>query len=90
MLEAPAQSTVPAELVLIENLADAPITSHLIATWTRCVFVLAKVFQFIQGGWPEQTYDDIHPYWLELSSQDDCVIWGGRVVIPPIGRERVA
>ena len=53
--------------------------------------MLAKFFQFFQG-WPEQTDDDICPYWLrklELSSQNDCVILGGRVVIPPIGRENV-
>ena len=53
LLEAPAQSTQPAELVLMtENFDDAPIISHQITTWTQRDSVFAKVlFGFFQGGW---------------------------------------
>ena len=58
---ATAQSTVLAEIVLmIENVDDAPITSHQIATWIQRDPVFAKVFWFVQGGLPEKTEDDIH------------------------------
>ena len=46
--EAPAQSTTPAELVLM--LEEAPITSCQRATWTRRDPVLAKLARFIQEG----------------------------------------
>ena len=91
--EVPAQTTVPAELVLmVENLQDAPITASQIATWTRRDPVMARVLQFILEGWPERTDDQFRPYaskQLELSTQAGCIVWGGRVVIPPPGRQSV-
>jgi len=34
--------------------------------------------------------NDLQPYWtqkLELSTHKGCVLWGGIVVVPPLGRE---
>ena len=40
-------------------------------------------------GWPATVSDEFKPYQSrakELSTQDGCVLWGSRVVIPPPGR----
>ncbi len=89
--EAPAQSTVPAELVLmIEQMEEAPITAKQVAAWTRRDPVMAKVYQYIQDGWPTKVEDELKPYrsrHLELSSLNGCIIWGSRIIIPPPGRD---
>ena len=44
------------------------------------------------GGWPMQVSDTLKPYWnrrLELSLEDDCIMWGSRVVIPKKFQKRV-
>ena len=41
--------------------------------------------QCIRNGWPVAASDELKPYVaikLELTLQDDCVLWGTRVVIP--------
>jgi hypothetical protein len=53
---------------------------------------MARVFQYIQQGWPTESDPELEPYFsrrLELSSYEGCVLWGARVVIPPQGREAV-
>ena len=91
--EIPANTTTPAELVLlIENLNSAPITANQIAVWTRRDRLLSRVFRYVQHGWPIQSDDALKPYWsrkLELSTEAGCLVWCGRVVVPPQGRESV-
>ena len=91
--ETPRHSSVPAELVLMmEQLQDAPITAVQIATWTRRDPLMARVMQYVLQGWPDVPDDTLKPYWykrLELSVEAGCLIWGGRVVVPPQGRESV-
>ena len=94
LAEVPTNTTVPAEVVLmIEELQDAPLTSTQIATWTRRDPLLAKVLRYVLEGWPTYCADDgVKPYWtkrLELSAEAGCLIWGGRVVIPPKARQTV-
>ena len=46
----------------------------------------------MQHGWPESTEPELKPFAVrkdELSIQDGCLLWGGRVVIPPQVREEV-
>ena len=44
----------------------------------------------MQQGWPEKVdQDELRPYFTrrnELSSQNGCVLWGSRLVVPPAGR----
>ena len=91
--DVPSQTTVPAELVLMmENLQESPITAAQIATWTRRDATMAKVLEYTQNGWPTNVTEEMKPYFgkrLELSSQSGCIVWGGRVVIPPQGRKCV-
>ena len=66
-----------------ENL---PITARAIAAETARDPVLVKVKQLTLSGWPQYMNDDeIQPYFqrrTELSVEQDCVMWGTRVVIP--------
>ena len=93
LLEVPSKTTTPPELVLmVEELQDAPITASQIANWTRRDPLMARVLRYILQGWPSQSDEDLKPYWqrkLELSVQDGCILWGGRVVVPPQGRQSV-
>ena len=44
------------------------------------------------GGWPMQVSDTLKPYWnrrLELSLEDNCIMWGSRVVVPKKFQKRV-
>ena len=91
--EVPSQTTTPAEVVLmVDQLQNAPITAAQIATWTKKDPLMARVFRYVLQGWPNQQDDDLTPYWpkrLELSAESGCLVWGGRVVVPPQGRESV-
>ena len=91
--EVPAQTTTPAELVLMmEQLQDAPITATQIADWTKRDPLLATVLRYVRHGWPTASNEDLKPYWhrrTELSTEAGCLLWGVRVVVPPPGRESV-
>ena len=43
-------------------------------------------------GWREESEDALAPYRQrkdELSTIDDCVLWGNRVIVPVVGRPDV-
>ena len=54
---------------------------------------LSKVLNFIQHGWPNFVKDDnLKPYWhrrTELTSQNGCILWGNRIIVPLQGRTTV-
>lgn len=60
--ESPAQTTIPAELVLmVENIQDALMSAKKIATWTRRDPGMAKVFRYIHDK-AHQVEDVLKPY----------------------------
>ena len=62
-----------------------PLTSGQLKQATRTDPVLSKVLMFTKNGWPLQVSEALKPYWhrrLELSLEDDCIMWGYRVVVP--------
>ena len=83
--------TTPELVLMVEKLKDAPITARQIAHWTERDPLLSRVLRYIREGWPNDNSDDeLKPYWsrrLELSVQDGCILWGGRVVVTSRGRE---
>ena len=92
--ETPKKTTVPAEFVLmVEMLADAPITAKEIAKWTSRDPLMSAVLRYIsEGNWPDPPTDELRPYWtkrLELTTHAGCILWGGRVVVPPPGRKKI-
>ena len=84
---------MPEELVLLlESLEISTVTVAQIKRWTDHDPVLAKVRKFVQQGWPRSVSPELQPFYirrLELSIQDDCLLWGSRVVIPRPGREKI-
>ena len=88
----PSDTPTPPEFILlVENMDSSPITSAQIKSWTRRDPLLCRVLRHHREGWPNSCPDPaLQPYFnkrLELTVQDGCLVWGGRVVIPPPGRE---
>ncbi|XP_057674326.1 uncharacterized protein K02A2.6-like [Corythoichthys intestinalis] len=78
-------------VLMFEDLEGAAVNAKQIKRWTDKDPVLARVREFILRGWPRTMEDSSYdPYTRrkdELSTQDGCVLWGGRVVVPPPGRK---
>ena len=54
---------------------------------TRKDLLLSKVLHHTKRGWPDQVSDAMKPFLSgqhELSVEDDCLLWGMRVVIPKV------
>ena len=70
-----------------------PITAKDIGKATSLDPVLTKVFDFIMTGWPESCEEEnLKPYYTrknELSSEQNCVLWGFRVIISQVYREKI-
>ena len=83
---------MPQELVyLLEGLKTSPVFVEQIRAWTDRDPVLAKVRRFVQHGWPRTVNPVLQPYHsrqLELSIQNNCLLWGSRVIVHKQERER--
>ena len=69
-----------------------PVTSSLIARWTARDPILATVTRYVLLGWPRDPEDYLAQYSLrrsELSVQQQCLLWGSRVIIPKQGRDKL-
>ncbi|XP_053316421.1 uncharacterized protein K02A2.6-like [Spea bombifrons] len=61
------------------------LTSGEIAAHTMKDTVLKTVLSFAQTGWPVTITEDYEPYYrrrMELTVNDNCVLWAERVIIP--------
>ena len=89
----PTEVPVAPELVLLlDHLADSPVTVNDIRIWTRRDPVLAQVCRFVEQGWPHKCDASLSHYSsrkTELSVLDGCILWGSRVVIPAQGQQAV-
>ena len=48
--------------------------------------LLSKVYRYIVSGWPDTTDPSFTPFRTrkdELSTEDGCILWGQRVIVPP-------
>ena len=83
-------TTVPVEFMLmVEKLNDAPIK---IAMWTQQDSLMSRVLHYISEGWPQSLSDKLNlcwTKWLERTLYAGCLMWAGRVVVPPPGWEKV-
>ena len=53
---------------------------------------MKRVLNYVLLGWPEKSSDDIKSYrqkQYELTVEDGCLMWGHRVVIPQVLREKL-
>ena len=72
------QTRAPTELI-----NDNTVTLNIkqIKFWTDQDPILATVWRFVKQGWPKSVQPEFRPYHsrkLELSIQDDCMLWGSR------------
>ena len=68
------------------------LSARAIAAATRTDPVLGRVLAAVRSGWPNTVDTELTPYKRradELSTDADCVLWGGRVVVPRALRDRV-
>ncbi|PIK58571.1 hypothetical protein BSL78_04477 [Apostichopus japonicus] len=72
---------------------DLPITSTDICEATRKDPVLSRVYDYVAVGWPSHVEaEELKPYFCrrnELSIDDGCLLWGLRVIIPPVWRQQL-
>ena len=91
--DTPEDVPIPADTVLLlECLNSSPVTASQIKSWSSQDPLISKVLSYVLQGWPTVTEDTLLPYSRrkdELSTQDGCLLWGNRVVIPPPGREKI-
>ena len=79
---------------MLQLLDSTPVTVTQIRLSTSGDPVLSAVLKYTQDGWPANANlpVEFRPYQQrigELNCQDGCVLWGGRIVIPPQGREKM-
>ena len=70
---------------LIASDKDFPITAMDIGKATLLGPVLSKVLDWVMMGWPEASTEDLKPYYTcrhELPCEQNCILWGSRVIIP--------
>ena len=92
--ECPADVPTPGETVLLmETLQSSPVSVEEIRTWTIEDPVSSKVKGLLINGWKgDDGSEDLRPCRQrqeELSLQDNCILWGCRVVIPKPGQRLI-
>ena len=79
---------------MMEHIDTTPVTVSQIRTQTDRDPTLSKVKQFVMNGWAatHNLPTEFQPFVkreYELSIQNNCLLWGSRVIVPPKLRERV-
>ena len=91
----PETVPIPGDInMVMQHLDTTPVTAADIKTWIDKDPLLSKVRQFVLNGWPcDVTAEEVlRPYISkkdELSVHNGCLLWGSRVVIPPLGRHLI-
>ena len=76
----------------INQISAMPISSIQVAEATRRDPTLSRVLLYTKQGWPSHIEPGLRPYCdrrLELTIEQDCLLWGIRVVVPPKFTEQV-
>ena len=79
----PRPEQVTVEVLLVKN--DKIMKADVVAAETKKDPILSKGLHFTKHGWNENPEDGIRPYHnkrLELSVENDIILWDSRVVIP--------
>ncbi|KAL0151789.1 hypothetical protein M9458_052940 [Cirrhinus mrigala] len=77
----------------VSHLDELPVCAKDIATETRRNPLFSKVLDLTLSGWPSHITDEhLKPFYVrkdQLSTDQGCILWGSRVIIPPKYRERL-
>ena len=80
------------QLFNISQIESLPVTSAQLQQATNRDILLSKVVSYTKRGWPNQIGEALRPFWNrrhELTIEDNCLLWGGRVVVPQWLREKL-
>ena len=69
----------------ISQIESIPVTSFQLRRATYRDILLSKMLKYTKREWPTEVKEPIRLFWNrwdELTIEDDCLLWGGRVVIP--------
>ena len=84
---------IPKDIVnLMETIDKGPVNAQQIKKGTGRDPVMAKVRHRILMGWPCTCTAGLLPFFSrkdELSVEDGCILWGCRVLVPPLRCEQV-
>ena len=90
--DTPSSIPIPGDtILLIDHLNSTSVKAAQVGLWTQRDPVLSLVTRHVLQGWPTKPTNDAQkPYYNcreELSVEDNCLLWGNRVVILPQGRK---
>ena len=69
-----------------------PVTCQQVQMTNRNDPLLSKILLFTKQGWPTQVQEEFKPFYSrpqELSVEDECLLWGIRVIISKKLQEHV-
>ncbi|KAK9528348.1 hypothetical protein VZT92_012518 [Zoarces viviparus] len=78
--------------LLAEHIQEAPLNATKIARTTRTDSELSQVYKYVMEGWPIQVEENLKVFFSkinELSTEQGCVLWGTRVIVPSKMRRAV-
>ena len=76
----------------IAQIDTLPVTAKQLKAATHQDSVLSKVLLYTKCGWPSTIPEVLKLYWkcrLEISLEDECIMWGIHVIIPYKLRKKV-
>jgi len=76
---------VPVHSLLAKHIQEAPLNTTQIARTTHTDSELSGVYKFVMEGWPIQVEENLKVFYTKinrLSTEQCCVIWGSRVIVP--------
>ena len=86
------KAKLPTETICaIKQLEETNISFKEIAKATAKDRVLRAIKHYVRTYWPNNIITELKPFFVkrdELSVQEDCLMWGSRVVIPEMLREK--
>ncbi|KAK6179270.1 hypothetical protein SNE40_011672 [Patella caerulea] len=92
-LEVVQDDSLESDLFYFSYVNELPINSHQISEATRKDRLMCKVLEYVKTGWPSFIEDpELKPYFIrrnELSTDQNCILWGMRVIIPGKFQQRL-
>ena len=80
------------ECYFLDSEVVTNVTSQMIKKETQVDPVLSKVYTYVISGWPGVVDPTLVPYKSkrdELTTQQGCILWGTRVIVPPSLQKKV-
>ena len=80
------------DLFSVRQIEALPVTAVQLKRATSYDPILSKVLLYTKQGWPDRVDEPLKPYWnrrAELTLEDNCIMWGIRVVVPAKLQEKV-